>query len=337
MFGTQFHPEKSQTLGLSADREFPGVDAVILFPAIDLKDGQCVRLKLGDMDAGDGVQRRSRRAGADLRGPGLRVSARRRSQRRLCRREPSTAPPSKRSCAAVTMPGAARRRHPHARPYRELAGKGLRRVILGTVAVRDPALVREAAREAFPGQIAVGIDARGGKVAVEGWAETSASSTPSNWPSASRAPASPPSSTPTSTATACCRASTGPSTLELAEAVDDPGHRLGRPRLDGRHPRLTEPNTASSKAPSPAARSTTAALIHVKRWRCSRQRRRRDGPALQRAANRPLLVSRVQLLWYALALVAILALGWLALSNLIPGIFLPLVLFAFIFWAVRAS
>jgi len=50
--------------------------------------------------------------------------------------------------------------------------RGLARVILGTVAVRDPALVREACR-LFPGRIAVGIDARGGKVAVEGWAETS--------------------------------------------------------------------------------------------------------------------------------------------------------------------
>jgi phosphoribosylformimino-5-aminoimidazole carboxamide ribotide isomerase len=50
--------------------------------------------------------------------------------------------------------------------------KGIRRVILGTVAVRSPALVRDACR-AFPGRIAVGIDARGGKVAVEGWAEAS--------------------------------------------------------------------------------------------------------------------------------------------------------------------
>ena len=50
--------------------------------------------------------------------------------------------------------------------------KGLARVILGTVAVRDPALVRQAAKR-FPGQVAVGIDARGGRVAVEGWAETS--------------------------------------------------------------------------------------------------------------------------------------------------------------------
>ena len=50
--------------------------------------------------------------------------------------------------------------------------KGITRVILGTAALRDPDLVREAARD-YPGQIAVGIDARGGKVAVEGWAETS--------------------------------------------------------------------------------------------------------------------------------------------------------------------
>ncbi len=52
-------------------------------------------------------------------------------------------------------------------------GEGVARVIIGTAAVRNPDLVREAARE-FPGRIAVGIDARDGKVAIEGWAETSA-------------------------------------------------------------------------------------------------------------------------------------------------------------------
>src|SRR5271154_6270306 len=51
-------------------------------------------------------------------------------------------------------------------------GKGIARVIIGTAAVRDPALVKEAAR-AHPGRIVVGLDARDGKVAVEGWAETS--------------------------------------------------------------------------------------------------------------------------------------------------------------------
>lgn len=50
--------------------------------------------------------------------------------------------------------------------------KGIRRVILGTVALRNPDLVREACR-LFPGRVAVGIDAKGGRVAVEGWAETS--------------------------------------------------------------------------------------------------------------------------------------------------------------------
>ncbi len=50
--------------------------------------------------------------------------------------------------------------------------KGITRVIIGTAAVRNPALVKEAAR-AFPGRVAVGLDARDGKVAVEGWAETS--------------------------------------------------------------------------------------------------------------------------------------------------------------------
>lgn len=53
---------------------------------------------------------------------------------------------------------------------------------------------------------------------------------------------------------------------------------------------------------------------------------------MTRRAARPLLVGKVQLRWYALALLPILGLGWLSLSNHIPGIFLPLVLFAFVFW-----
>ena len=53
---------------------------------------------------------------------------------------------------------------------------------------------------------------------------------------------------------------------------------------------------------------------------------------LARSSNRPILVRRVQLLWYVAALVPILGLGWLAAMNLIPSLFLPLVLFAFIFW-----
>jgi len=53
---------------------------------------------------------------------------------------------------------------------------------------------------------------------------------------------------------------------------------------------------------------------------------------LARAANRPILVRRVQLRWYVLALVPILGLGWLALRNFVPALFMPLILFALVFW-----
>ena len=75
--------------------------------------------------------------------------------------------------------------------------KGLTRVILGTVAVRNPALVFEACTH-FPGHIAVGIDAKGGKVAVEGWAEASNSAS-LNLPKNSRMQGFQRSSIPTST------------------------------------------------------------------------------------------------------------------------------------------
>jgi phosphoribosylformimino-5-aminoimidazole carboxamide ribotide isomerase len=147
------------------------VDAVILFPAIDLKDGQCVRLKLGDMervtvfnDSPAAQARTFEKQGfqylhvVDLNGAfagesvnGVAVEA---------------------ILSAVKMPvqlGGGIRTLDHVKSWLD---KGLSRVILGTVAVRDPALVKEVCK-LFPGKIAVGIDARGGKVAVEGWAETS--------------------------------------------------------------------------------------------------------------------------------------------------------------------
>ena len=55
-------------------------------------------------------------------------------------------------------------------------------------------------------------------------------------------------------------------------------------------------------------------------------------PHLARSANRPILVTRVNLWWYPLALVPILLLGWLSLIGLIPGLLMPLVLFAAVFW-----
>ncbi len=144
---------------------------MILFPAIDLKDGQCVRLKRGEMESAtifsSDPARQARafeEAGfewlhcVDLNGAieGRSVNAAAIEAIR----------------AAVSIPiqlgGGIRDR----RAIEFWLGQGIARVILGTAALRDPALVKEAAR-AHPGSIAVAIDARNGKAAIEGWAETS--------------------------------------------------------------------------------------------------------------------------------------------------------------------
>ncbi len=144
---------------------------MILFPAIDLKDGNCVRLKLGDMaqvtvfNASPATQAKSFEDQGftylhvvDLNGAFAGESVNGGAVEAIL--------------AAVKFPvqlGGGIRTLAHIESW---LGKGLTRVILGTIAVRDPDLVKAAAR-LFPGQVAVGIDARGGKVAVEGWAETS--------------------------------------------------------------------------------------------------------------------------------------------------------------------
>ena len=143
----------------------------ILFPAIDLKDGQCVRLRLGEMDSATvynddpGAQAKAfEDAGfewlhvVDLNGAFAGESVNGAAVEKIL--------------AATRNPvqlGGGIRTLAHIEAWLE---KGLARVILGTVAVRDPDLVKEACR-LFPGRIAVGIDAKGGKVAVEGWAEAS--------------------------------------------------------------------------------------------------------------------------------------------------------------------
>jgi phosphoribosylformimino-5-aminoimidazole carboxamide ribotide isomerase len=144
---------------------------MILFPAIDLKDGQCVRLKLGDMaeatvfNDDPAAQAKSfEQQGfswlhlVDLNG--------------AFAGKPVNGAAVEAILKAISLPvqlGGGIRSLAHIEAW---LAKGIRRVILGTVALRDPALVREACR-LFPGRIAVGIDAKGGKVAVEGWAETS--------------------------------------------------------------------------------------------------------------------------------------------------------------------
>lgn len=146
---------------------------MILFPAIDLKDGQCVRLKLGEMDqatvynddpAAQAV------AFADLGFPWLHVVD---LNGAFAGRSVNGA-----AVEAILAAVSGRMKVQLGGGIRDLAAiegwlsKGLSRVILGTVAVRDPALVREACR-LFPGRVVVGIDAKGGRVAVEGWAEGS--------------------------------------------------------------------------------------------------------------------------------------------------------------------
>ncbi|WP_309084227.1 1-(5-phosphoribosyl)-5-[(5-phosphoribosylamino)methylideneamino]imidazole-4-carboxamide isomerase [Chelativorans sp.] len=144
---------------------------MILFPAIDLKDGQCVRLKLGEMSEAT-VYNPDPAAQAktfedqgfkwlhvvDLNGAFAGTSVNGAAVEAILRvtKTPVQLGGGIRSLAQIEA----------------WLAKGLARVILGTIAVRDAALVREACRN-FPGKIAVGIDARGGRVAVEGWAETS--------------------------------------------------------------------------------------------------------------------------------------------------------------------
>jgi len=144
---------------------------VILYPAIDLKGGQCVRLKHGEMgqatvyNPDPAAQARAfARAGfawihvVDLDG--------------AFAGKPQNAEAVAAIHGAVDLPiqlgGGIR----DLKTIEAWLGRGLSRVVLGTAAVKNPDLVREAAA-LFPGQVAVGIDARGGFVAVEGWAEVS--------------------------------------------------------------------------------------------------------------------------------------------------------------------
>jgi phosphoribosylformimino-5-aminoimidazole carboxamide ribotide isomerase len=144
---------------------------MILFPAIDLKNGEAVRLQQGDMA----------RATVFNRDPAAQARAFARQGFEYLHivdldgafaGKPMNAAAVERILAAVKIPvqlgGGIRDRA----TVDAWLGKGVARVIIGTAAVRDPALIKDAAR-AYPGRVAVGLDARDGKVAVAGWAETS--------------------------------------------------------------------------------------------------------------------------------------------------------------------
>jgi phosphoribosylformimino-5-aminoimidazole carboxamide ribotide isomerase len=147
---------------------------MILFPAIDLKDGACVRLLRGDMDAATVFNedpadqaRAFVAAGAewlhivDLNGAFDGQSVNSAAVRRIL-------DVTRAAGVHVQLGGGIRA----ADQVAMWLADGIDRVILGTAAVKDPGLVIEACRT-HPGRIAVGVDARGGRVAVEGWAETS--------------------------------------------------------------------------------------------------------------------------------------------------------------------
>ena len=142
---------------------------MILYPAIDLKDGQCVRLYKGEME----------QATVFSDNPAAQALA---FQDAGCEwlhlvdlngafaGEPVNAGAVEAILAAVNVPAQLGGGIRDMATIERWLAKGLARVILGTVAVENPALVRDAAR-AFPGQVAVGIDARDGRVATKGWAE----------------------------------------------------------------------------------------------------------------------------------------------------------------------
>ena len=148
--------------------------------------------------------------------------------------------------------------------------KGLARVILGTVAVRDPDLVKEACR-LFPGKIAVGIDAKGGKVAVEGWAEASQLGVIELAKSFEGAGVAAIIYTDIDR-DGVLAGINWESTIELADAVSIPVIASGGLASMADIVRMTMPDAQSSKAPSPAARSMTGASIRPRRWRSWRGR-----------------------------------------------------------------
>ena len=144
---------------------------MILFPAIDLKDGQCVRLKLGDMEQATVYNpdpAAQARAFEDQGFEWLHVVDLNGAFEGRSINGDAVEAILKATRNPVQLGGGIRTLV-HIESW---LSKGLARVILGTVAVRDPELVKQACR-LFPGKVAVGIDARGGKVAVEGWAEAS--------------------------------------------------------------------------------------------------------------------------------------------------------------------
>ena len=142
---------------------------MILYPAIDLKDGNCVRLFKGEMDQATVFSDNPAAQAMEFVNAGC-------EWLHLVDLNGAFAGEPVNGAAVDAILKATKVPAQLGGGIRDMAtiegwlSKGLARVILGTVAVEDPTLVRQAAR-AFPGQVAVGIDARNGRVATKGWAE----------------------------------------------------------------------------------------------------------------------------------------------------------------------
>jgi phosphoribosylformimino-5-aminoimidazole carboxamide ribotide isomerase len=147
------------------------VEAVILFPAIDLKNGQCVRLEQGDMARATVFNLDPAAQAKTFEDQGFEYL-------HVVDLDGAFAGKPVNAAAVENMLRSVKFPVQLGGGIRDLAtveawlAKGIARVIIGTAAVRDPQLVKEAAKK-FPGRVAVGLDARDGKVAVEGWAEAS--------------------------------------------------------------------------------------------------------------------------------------------------------------------
>ncbi len=144
---------------------------MILYPAIDLKEGRCVRLRQGDMAQATVFNLDPAAQAASFEADGF-------SWLHVVDLDGAFAGKPMNGAAVDGILARVRFPVQLGGGIRDMAtvegwlAKGIARVIIGTAAVRDPEFVKRAAH-AFPGQVAVGIDARDGFVAVEGWAETS--------------------------------------------------------------------------------------------------------------------------------------------------------------------
>ena len=244
---------------------------MILFPAIDLKEGLAVRLEQGDMARATVFHRDPASQARAFEAQGfeyLHIV----DLDGAFAGKPVNAAAVDRILESVSIPvqlGGG---------VRDMAttegwlGKGVTRVIIGTAAVRDPAFVKQAAK-AFPGRVAVGLDARDGKVAVEGWAEASELSVldiARRFEDAGVAAI-----IYTDIARdGMLKGLNLDATIALAEAISIPVIASGGlASIEDVQARCSRRARASSKAPSPAARSMTAGSIAAEALRLIRDAR----------------------------------------------------------------